>query len=93
MLLLSYDISKTKTRTRFAKFIEQYGERIQYSVWMIENSQRLLRIIKREIEHNFKKKFENTDSVYIHSICEACNAKAIRYGYAKHEEKDYVVLT
>lgn len=93
MLLLSYDISKTKTRTQFAKFIEQYGHRVQYSVWRVENSPRLLRIIQHEIDHRFKKKFAKTDSIYIHPICEACTAKTTRYGYAKHEESDSIVLT
>lgn len=93
MLLLSYDISKTKTRTQFAKFIEHYGERVQYSVWRIDNSPRLLRIIQKEIDHTFKKKFGKTDSVYIHPICAACQSKTTRYGYAKHEESDYMVLT
>ena len=93
MLLLSYDISKTSTRTKFSKFIEHYGERVQYSVWRIENSPRLLRVIQREIENTFKKRFAKTDSIYIHPICEACTAKTTRYGYAKHEESDCIVLT
>ncbi len=93
MLLLSYDISKTKTRTKFAKFIERYGERVQYSVWRVNNSPRLLRIIAREIDNNFKNKFEKTDSIYIHPICETCMSKTTRYGYAKHEEDDCIVLT
>ena len=92
MLLLSYDISKDKTRTKFAKFIEQYGHRVQYSVWQIENSPRLLRIIQTEIKHKFAKLFKKTDSVYIYRICEGCENKAIKYGYAKHEDEDVVIL-
>lgn len=93
MLLISYDISKTKTRTKFAKFISQYGNRVQLSVWQIENSSRLLRIIQIEIKHTFSKLFKKTDSVYIYRICEGCENKAIKYGYALHENEDIVILT
>ena len=93
MLLLSYDISNNKTRTQFAKFIEKYGNRVQYSLWRIENSPRLIRIVEREIEYRFAKKFKKTDSVYIHHICQSCRAKTFRYGYAKHEEEECIILT
>ena len=38
MLLLTYDISDDKVRTDFSTFIQQYGERVQYSVYKIKNS-------------------------------------------------------
>ena len=90
MLLVSYDFSNNKVRTKFSKFLEQYGSRIQYSVFLIKNSKRILTNIMVEIEMNFKKKFGKTDSVYIFSICEGCQKKIVRYGSAKHEESDIV---
>lgn len=93
MLLLSYDISKNKTRTKFSKFIATYGRRVQYSVWQIENSPRVLRIVQTEIDHTFAKLFQKTDSVYIYRICEGCENKATKYGYAKHENEDVVILS
>ncbi|WP_108977929.1 CRISPR-associated endonuclease Cas2 [Leptospira ryugenii] len=33
MLLISYDISDTKLRTKFAKYLKKYGERQQYSLF------------------------------------------------------------
>lgn len=93
MILLSYDISRTKTRTKFAKFIAQYGHRVQYSVWRIKNSPRLLRIIQAEIDHKFSKIFQKTDSVYIYRICENCENNAVKYGYAKHEDDEVIMLT
>ena len=92
MLLLSYDITKNKTRSKFATFIKKYGKRVQYSVWQIENSPRLLRIIETEIKGKFAKLFENTDSVYIYRICEGCENKATKYGYAKHEDENLVIF-
>ncbi len=31
MIIVSYDISDNKVRARFAKFLMQYGDRLQYS--------------------------------------------------------------
>lgn len=45
MIIVSYDISDNKVRGRFAKFLMQYGDRLQYSVYEIQNSERILNII------------------------------------------------
>jgi len=90
MLLVSYDITNNKTRTKFAKFLKKYGRRLQYSVFEIKNSQRVLQNILKEVEYLYKKKFENTDSVVIIKICKSCKKKIVRYGYAVNEEKEVV---
>jgi CRISPR/Cas system-associated endoribonuclease Cas2 len=43
-----------------------------------------------EIEEKFEEKFQLSDSVLIFQICEACDKKIKRYGYAAHEEKEVV---
>jgi CRISPR-associated protein Cas2 len=43
MLIVSYDISNDKIRTRFAKFLSKFGYRLQYSIFEIKNSKRILR--------------------------------------------------
>jgi len=55
MFIVSYDIENDKTRTKFSKLLKQYGRRLQYSVFEIKNSARVLENIKSEIEHRFKK--------------------------------------
>lgn len=42
MIIISYDISNDKLRTQFSKFLSKFGHRIQYSVFEIENSKKLL---------------------------------------------------
>ena len=42
MILISYDIADDKLRARFAKYILKYGHRIQYSVYEIDNSSRII---------------------------------------------------
>ena len=36
MLIISYDISETKVRTKFSKFLQKFGRRIQLSVFEIK---------------------------------------------------------
>lgn len=92
MLFVAYDFAKDRVRTKFSKFLEKFGRRIQYSVFEVENSPRVLTNILKEIELVYKKKFENTDSILIFPVCEGCKKKTIRYGYAVNEEKDVLIF-
>ena len=42
MIIVSYDISDDKLRTKFAKYLSKFGHWIQYSVFEIDNSTRIL---------------------------------------------------
>lgn len=92
MLLITYDISSTKLRTKFSKMIMKYGRRLQMSVYELNNSPRTLNNVLIEIEHRFKPKFEQSDSVMIIPICKADKAKILRMGYAVHEEKSVILF-
>ncbi len=92
MLILSYDFSNDRARTKFSKFLNKYGRRFQYSVYEIRNSPRVLQNIKTEIELNYKKHFTGADSVVIFQVCEGDKKKVVRYGYAKNEEKEVVIF-
>lgn len=90
MLIVSYDFTNDKTRAGFSKFLKKYGERLQYSVFSVHNSPRVLRNIMTEVDIRYKKLFKDTDSIVIFSTCEGCNKKIVRYGCAKHEVEDVV---
>lgn len=92
MLILSYDITSNKLRSQFSKYIKQYGEKIQYSVYRINNSPRVLKNIKKEIKFKYGKKFKPTDSVYVFHICESCNPKTLKYGQCVYEDKDVIIF-
>ncbi len=89
MIIISYDIQDTSLRTTFSKFILQYGRRLQFSVYEIKNSQRILDLIIVEIENLFKKKFNQADSIIIFRIDDK---KILRFGFAKNEETDLVMF-
>jgi CRISPR-associated protein Cas2 len=90
MLLISYDISNNKLRTKFAKFLKKYGSRKQYSVFEIKNSTRILANIQLGIKYEFEPKFNQADSIIIIETSETC--KITHYGYAKNDESDLIIV-
>ena len=89
-LIITYDISNDKLRTVFSKYLCKFGYRLQYSVFEIKNSERILDNIKTKISTYFEKKFEQSDSVIIFHLNIQC--EKICYGYAKNEETDLVIV-
>jgi CRISPR-associated protein Cas2 len=88
-IIIAYDISDNKTRTKFAKFLGKYGVRIQFSIFEIQNSQRVLEIVQNGIETKFKKQFEYSDSVYIFKT----NVdEAIKYGSPNLLDDDLIIM-
>ncbi len=90
MLIVTYDISDNKLRTRFAAFLSRFGYRLQYSVFEIKNSRRLLALIAAEIQADYEKKFSQSDSVIIFNLSKQC--KITRYGYAKDDDEDLIII-
>ncbi len=90
MLIVAYDISNTKARTKFAKFLSKFGYRLQYSVFELKNSARILSLVQAEIETGFSKRFGESDSVIVFQLSKQC--KVTKYGYAKNDDEDLLVL-
>ncbi len=90
MIIVSYDISNDKLRTHFSKYLCKFGHRIQYSVFEIDNSKKILDNILCDIENRYTKRFSDMDSIYIFNLSSSC--EVIRYGYAKHEEDDVLII-
>lgn len=92
MLIASYDIHNDKLRTKFWKLLKKYWRRIQYSVFEIKNSERILNILKREIEEKFATKFSGADSILIIPITPADSDKVVRYWQPAMEEEEILFL-
>jgi len=91
MLVISYDISNDKLRTQFSKMlVKQGGIRLQFSVYEVNNSKRILDNLKVKIESYFAKKFDGGDSVF---IFETDASQSIKYGNAIHRDKDLLYFT
>lgn len=89
VIIVAYDITSNKTRSRFSKFLERYGVRVQFSVYEIENSNRILDIVKTNIETNFKKLFESGDSIYIFT---SEKNSITKYGSANLLDNDLIFI-
>jgi CRISPR-associated protein Cas2 len=92
MLIVTYDIHDDKTRTKFSKLLKKYGRRLQYSVFELKNSQRILGIILREIDEKFAPKFTGADSILVIPISPADSDKIVRYGQPSMEEEGILFL-
>jgi CRISPR-associated protein Cas2 len=90
MLIISYDISDDKLRTKFSKYLSKFGGRLQYSVFEIRNSERVLNIIMTEIKGRYENKFTQSDSIIIFQLGTSC--RITRFGYAKNDESDLLII-
>ncbi len=81
--LVAYDVPDDRRRTRLANLLENYGDRVQYSVFEIfassEELQRMIVRMKGEIE-------EDEDSVRLYPVCESCVKKVRILGTAEGRE-------
>ncbi|MGN0339608.1 MAG: CRISPR-associated endonuclease Cas2 [Lachnospira sp.] len=91
MIIVSYDISNDKLRTRFSKYLSRFGHRLQYSVFEIDNSPRIVDNIVNDLKNKYEKSFGQEDSVIIFKLSSSC--EVLRFGYAKNDEKDFLIIT
>ena len=90
LYLVSYDIPDTKRRTRLAKTLKDFGDRVQYSVFeCILNSDLLEKLVAR-IDRIV---VEKDDNVRIYGLCASCE-RAIRImgkGEVTKDEDIYII--
>lgn len=91
MIIVSYDISDDKLRTKFDKYLLKFGHRLQYSVFEIDNSRRILDNIISDLKNKFEKRFTQSDSVIIFKLSSSC--EVLRFGYARNDESDFMIIT
>ena len=75
--LICYDISNDKNRTKIAEELEQYGERINYSVFECFITKKQLEKIKEFIEEKIDKRH---DKIKYYYICKSCYLKSSESG-------------
>lgn len=81
MYLVSYDISSDKRRGRIAKRLENYGKRIQYSVFECDIDEK--RFLKLYAEMLKECEGMADGSVRIYYICKNCSPKMRQIGCGK----------
>lgn len=88
MIIISYDIKDDKLRAKFAKMLRSQGAiRLQYSVYEVNNTQRVIDNMKTIIVEKFSKLFTGADSVMIFN---ASRESVQKFGNAIHRDVDVV---
>ena len=90
MLIISYDITDNKLRTKFSRMLEQNGGiRIQYSVFEVNQPSKYINIIKIKIKSEFETKFSGTDSIFMfYTDSDKCE----KFGSAVYCDQELVFL-
>ena len=82
--IICYDITCDKRRYRLDKFLAQYGQRIQYSVYETIISKDGLNSIRKEIQAIID---VDNDKVNYYQICRWCQDKTVLQGKAQITSK------
>lgn len=77
MYVITYDIVQDRRRNKISKVLQDYGLRVQYSVFEADND----RQHTDEMMHRLKGLLDTeTDSVNFYCLCQQCAQKVIRVG-------------
>ena len=82
--IISYDITSDKRRYRLDRFLAQYGQRIQFSVYETIISKDRFNSLRKEIQQIID---GEEDKVNYYRICRWCQDKVILQGTAETSKK------
>ena len=87
--IVSYDITDDKRRLKVANVLEDYGDRVQFSVFEVfvseKSKNRMLERIKRIVD-------KDNDSVRIYFLCRACLSKLEILGIGMRPDDPEVII-
>ncbi len=75
--MVCYDISKPKRLSKAAKYLENYGLRIQKSFFQCDMEEARMENMKSGLLKIINKRY---DYFFIYPLCEECSRKAIQQG-------------
>ncbi|PWH18352.1 MAG: CRISPR-associated endonuclease Cas2 [Ardenticatenia bacterium] len=88
-ILVSYDIPDDRRRVRLAKVLQDYGERVQYSVFECDLTQKQLQQMVREVRQVIS---DEQDSVRVYLLCRECVGRIQAFGRAKLPDEEPLVF-
>lgn len=89
-VLISYDISKNRTRQRFHRFLKEFGLNTQKSVFECDLDQRGIEVILSQARGSLD---ANTDTLRMYRICAGCQRKVVVSGLGlKVVQLDFMVI-
>jgi len=91
LVIISYDIVDDRRRNKVAKALLDYGKRVQYSVFEVEDTGNMDEIVK--ILTAFMNK--NEDNIRYYRLCAGCEKRKKTTGKEKEitdTDKDYIII-
>lgn len=89
MFIISYDIVKNKNRVKIAKLLEDYGFRVQFSVFECDLIKDELNKITAMINNRID---IDKDSIKIYFLCKDCQNKILSFGKIKERGFQKVII-
>lgn len=82
--IIAYDIPNDRRRNKVAKILETYGDRVQYSVFVVDCSPAALLRLKDEVEEVIK---NDADSILFCDLGLVSKLMDTRYSYLGRERE------
>lgn len=90
LVMISYDVVDDKKRLKLMKFLKDYGDRVQKSVFECNLSQETYERIKSEIDKMINRR---KDRVRYYRICKGCTERVEISGWGEvAEDEEFVVI-
>ncbi len=80
LILVTYDIPNNRRRTKIAKILLDYGDRVQYSVFECNLTSKQIAQLQKELKELID---QEKDSVRVYKLCAECAANIKVMGSAQ----------
>lgn len=87
-ILISYDITNDKVRTRLAHTLKDFGKRVQRSVFEADLDDPELRGLRKKLD---RVSLDKDDSIRLYRLCESC-VKTVKIWGTGEVTKDQEVI-
>ena len=84
-VMVSYDIVEDRTRTKVMKFLKDYGNRVQLSVFECDLSDDQYQRMKEGVEDLINRK---EDRVRYYRLCKGCVSRVVISGWGEIEQDE-----
>jgi len=75
--VIAYDVVDDRRRNKIARWLERYGERVQYSVFEMYLTDEEWKRLKKGLERHLD---PEEDSVRVYRLCAVCRTRIIHLG-------------
>lgn len=89
-VMVSYDIVEDRTRTKIMKFLKDFGDRVQLSVFECDLNDVQFKRMKEGVEKLINKK---EDRVRYYRLCKACIDRVVISGWGEiHQDEGFEII-